>query len=97
MSRRRGHVMREIKGAIEAQPRRRFTYEELAAIAYPGEQITHSRLVARPASGSFACARGARLAGRARAGDWFRTARAFDPKAKSPASVVNAVLEQAPS
>ena len=39
MSKGPGRVMRAIADAFEAQPHRRFTTEELAACAYPGEPI----------------------------------------------------------
>ena len=45
MSKGPGRIMRSIIEAIGAEPKRRFTYDELTAIAYDGPS-THSRLVA---------------------------------------------------
>jgi hypothetical protein len=40
-----GRIMRLINETIETEPKRRFTFEELAAITY-GSPVTRSRLVA---------------------------------------------------
>lgn len=45
MSRGLGQTQRRILAALQAEPRRRFTVEELAAIVYPGEPVTHSHVV----------------------------------------------------
>ena len=45
MSKGPGRTMRPIIAAIEAEPKRRFTYDELTAIAYDGP-ATHSHEVA---------------------------------------------------
>jgi hypothetical protein len=45
MSKGPGRVMRLINEAIESEPKRRFTFEELAAITY-GSPVARSRLVA---------------------------------------------------
>jgi hypothetical protein len=44
MSRGLGQVQRRLLAALQAEPSRRFTVEELAALAYPGEEIDCSRL-----------------------------------------------------
>jgi hypothetical protein len=73
-----GRVMRSINGAIEAQPKRRFTYDELAAIAYSGEPITRSRLVAvRRAVHALVAAKLVSLG--TDTVHWLRTVRAYDP------------------
>lgn len=38
--------MRALVETIGAHPTKRFTYAELAALAYPGEPVTHERLMA---------------------------------------------------
>jgi hypothetical protein len=45
MSRIPGNVMIAISEAIDAHPARRFTFAELAALAYPGETIERWHLV----------------------------------------------------
>jgi hypothetical protein len=45
MSKGPGRVMRAIIEATEAEPTRRFTIEELAALAYPGAEIVHKHMV----------------------------------------------------
>ena len=44
MSRGPGHLPRRLLSALQAEPNRRFTVEELAELAYPGEEIDRSRL-----------------------------------------------------
>lgn len=44
MSRGPGIVQHRLRAALEAEPARRFTVEELAALAYPGEEISRVRL-----------------------------------------------------
>jgi hypothetical protein len=93
MSRGPGRIMRSITDAIEAEPKRHFTFAELAAIAYGGEPITRSRLVVvRRVVQEFEAAKRVSLGAlrekrpypeRPR---WFCTVRAFDPKAGSAAS-----------
>jgi hypothetical protein len=87
MSKGPGRTMRSIIAAIEAEPRRRFTYDELTAIAYDGP-ATHSREVAVQRA-----AQSLVLAKRVSLGSdpvhWLRTVRAFDPEARSSASIVN--------
>jgi hypothetical protein len=100
MSKGPGHIMRAINDAIEAQPKRLFTFAELAAIAY-GEPVTRSRLVvvrravqALEAAQRVSMGMGRDYSNPLRA-RWFCTVRAFDPKAKS--SIVNAASVQAPT
>lgn len=45
MSRGLGIVQRRLQAALEGEPKRRFTIEELAARAFPGEAIGRAQLV----------------------------------------------------
>lgn len=80
-------IMRAINEVIEAEPKRRFTYEELAAIAYDGPS-THSRLVAvqRAVQALESATRVSLGSGRDHSNPfrtrWFCTVRAFDPEPK---------------
>jgi hypothetical protein len=88
MSKGPGRIMRAINAAIAAEPKRRFTYEELAAQAYGGEPITRPRLIAvRRAVKSLVADKRVSLGVDPR--NWLRTVRAFDPEARSSASIVN--------
>ena len=92
MSKGPGRIMRSINAAIEAETKRRFTYEELAANAYGGEPSTqeqaHARLVAvQRAVQSLVSAKRVSLG--VDTHSWLRTVRAFDPEARSSASIVN--------
>jgi hypothetical protein len=87
MSKGPGRVMRSIIAAIEAEPKLRFTYDELTAIAYDGP-FTHSRRVAiQRAVQSLVSAKRVSLGVDTHC--WLRTVRAFDPEARSSASIVN--------
>jgi hypothetical protein len=84
--------MRPIIAAISAKPKRRFTYEELTAIAYDGpptdSRQAHSREVAvQRAVQSLVLAKRVSLG--SDPVHWLRTVRAFDPEARSSASIVN--------
>jgi hypothetical protein len=95
MSKGPGRIMRPITAAIEAEPKRRFTYEELTAIAYDGPP-THSREVAiQRAVQSLVSAKRVSLG--LDPVHWLRTVRAFEPEARSSASIVNVESVQAPS
>jgi hypothetical protein len=95
MSKGPGRTMRSIDVAISAEPRRHFTYEELTAIAYDGPS-THSRRVAVQRA-----VHALVLAGRVSLGSRYQppiyperarhfcTIRAFDPGARSSASIVD--------
>jgi hypothetical protein len=90
-----GRVMRSINAAIAAEPKRRFTYDQLTAIAYDGPP-THSREVAvQRAVQSLVLAKRVSLG--SDSVRWLRTVRAFDPKARSSASIVSVASVQAPS
>ena len=85
MSKGPGRIMRSISAAIEAEPKRRFTYDELATLAYDGP-ITHSRLVAvQRAVQSLVSAKRVSLGVDMRS--WLRTVRAYNPDPLSVASV----------
>jgi hypothetical protein len=87
MSKGPGRTMRSIIAAIESEPKRRFTYEELTAIAYDGPP-THSREVAvQRAVQSLVLAKHVSLG--SDPVHWLRTVRAFDAEARSSASIVN--------
>ena len=45
MSRGSGVVQRRLQATLEGEPKRRFTIEELAARAFPGEAIGRAQLV----------------------------------------------------
>jgi hypothetical protein len=95
MSKGPGRTMRSIIAAIEAEPKRRFTYDGLTAIAY-GEPSTHSRRVAvQRAVQSLVSAKRVSLG--VDTHSWLRTVRAFDPKARSSASIVSVASVQVPS
>ena len=99
MSKGPGRIMRSINAAIEAETKRRFTCEELAANAYGGEPSTqeqaHARLVAvQRAVQSLASGKRVSLGAR---GDWLRTVRAYDPEVRSSASIVSVASVQSPS
>jgi hypothetical protein len=87
-----GRTMRSIDAAISAEPKRKFTCEELTAIAYDGPPTkpgqAHSREVAVQRA-VHALVLAGRVSLGARPGDWLRTVRAFDPEALSSASVVS--------
>lgn len=86
MSKGPGRIMRSIIEAIGAEPKRRFTYDELAANAYGGEPITHSRRVAvRRAVQALASAQLVSLG--TDTVHWLRTVRAHNPDPLSVASV----------
>jgi hypothetical protein len=92
--------MRAINKAIEAEPKRHFTFAELAALAY-GSPIerTHLNAVQR-AVGSLVSAKRVALGARRVERDyparaiWVCTVRTFDPAAASSASIANVGLEQ---
>jgi hypothetical protein len=94
MSKGPGRIMRSINAAIAAEPKRRFTYEELKATVYDGLPVpTHkpeydARLVAVQRA-VHALVLAGRVSLGARPGDWLRTVRAFDPETGSSASIVN--------
>lgn len=44
MSRGQGHIQRRLLAALQSEPARRFTVEELTMLAYPGEEVDRSRL-----------------------------------------------------
>jgi hypothetical protein len=95
MSKGPGRVMRSINAAITAEPKRRFTYDQLTAIAYDGPP-THSREVAvQRAVQSLVLAKRVSLG--SDPVHWLRTVRAFDPEARSSASIVSVASVQAPS
>jgi hypothetical protein len=95
MSKGPGRTMRSIIAAIEPEPNRRFTYDELTAIAYDGPP-THSREVAvQRAVQSLVLAKRVSLG--SDPVHWLRSVRAFDPNASSSASIVNVASVQAPS
>jgi hypothetical protein len=87
MSKGPGRVMRSIDAAIAAEPKRRFTYDELATIAYgelPSEAVrdpikaAHSRLVVvRRVVQALVSAKRASLG--TDTAHWLRTVRAYDP------------------
>jgi hypothetical protein len=86
MSKGPGRIMRSIIEAIGAEPKRRFTYDELAANAYGGEPITHSRRVAvRRAVQALVSAKLVSLG--TDTVHWLRTVRAYDPDPLNVASV----------
>jgi hypothetical protein len=93
MSKGPGRLMRLISAATAEEPKRRFTYEELKAIVYDGLPApTHkpeydARLVAVQRA-VHALVLAGRVSLGARSGDWLRTVRAFDPEARSSASVI---------
>jgi hypothetical protein len=100
MSKGPGRIMRSINAAIAAEPKRRFTYGELAANGYGGEPSTqeqaHGRLVAvQRAVQSLVSARCVSLG--VDTHSWLRTVRAFDPEARSSASIVSVASVQVPS
>jgi hypothetical protein len=100
MSKGPGRVMRPIIAAIEAEPKRRFTYDELTAIAYDGpptnSRQAHSREVAvQRAVQSLVLAKRVSLG--SDPVHWLRTVRAFDTEARPSASIVNVASVQAPS
>lgn len=41
---RQGHVQRAINAAFDAEPNRRFTIRELAALAYPNREVERQEL-----------------------------------------------------
>jgi hypothetical protein len=87
MSKGPGRTMRSIITAIESEPKLRFTYEELTAIAYDGPP-THSHEVAvQRAVQSLVAAKRVSLG--VDTHSWLRTVRAFNPEARSSASIVN--------
>jgi hypothetical protein len=97
MSKGPGRTMRSI---IAADTQRRFTYGELAAIAYDGPPVhsgqAHSREVAvQPAVQLLVLAKRVSLG--SDSVHWRRTVRAFDPKARSSASIVSVASVQVPS
>jgi hypothetical protein len=95
MSKEPGRTMRSIIAAIEAEPNWRFTYDELTAIAYDGP-ATHSREVAvQRAVQSLVLAK--RISLGSDPAHWLRTVRAFDPDARSSASIVSVASVQVPS
>jgi hypothetical protein len=95
MSKEPGRTMRSIIAAIEAEPNWRFTYDELTAIAYDGP-ATHSREVAvQRAVQSLVLAKRVSLG--SDPAHWLRTVRAFDPDARSSASIVNVASVQVTS
>jgi hypothetical protein len=84
MSKGPGRVMRSISAAISAEPKRRFTYDELKAIAYDGLPApTHkpeydARLVVvRRVVQALVSAKRASLG--TDTVHWLRTVRAYDP------------------
>jgi hypothetical protein len=92
MSRGPGRTMRPITAAIEAEPKRRFTYAELTAIAYAGpptdpSQAYSRRVAVQRAVQSLVAAKRVSLG--PDPAHWLRTVRAFDPEARSSASIVN--------
>lgn len=100
MSKGPGRIMRSITEAIETEPRRRFTYDELTAIAYDGpptnSRQAHSREVAvQRAVQSLVLAKRVSLG--SDPVHWLRTVRAFDPNASSSASIVSVASVQVPS
>jgi hypothetical protein len=100
MSKGPGRTMRSIVGAIESEPKRRFTYEELTAMTYDGpptdSRQAHSREVAvQRAVQSLVLAKRVSLG--SDPVHWLRTVRAFDPKARSSASIVSVASVQVPS
>jgi hypothetical protein len=96
MSKGPGRTMRSIIVAIEAEPKRRFTYGELKAIAYDGpppDKQYDSRLVAvQRAVQSLVAAKRVSLG--VDTHSWLRTVRAFDPEARSSASIVSVASVQ---
>jgi len=93
MSKGPGRIMRSISAAIEAETKRRFTYEELKAIAYDGmpappcDQPYDTRRVAvRRAVQSLVSAKCVSLG--VDTNTWLRIVRAYDPDPLNVASVM---------
>ena len=100
MSKGPGRIMRSIIEVIGAEPKRRFTYDELTAIAYDGPPTdprqAHSREVAVQRAGqSLVSAKRVSLG--VDMHSKLRTVRAFDPKASTSASIVSVASVQVPS
>jgi hypothetical protein len=91
MSKGPGRVMRSVNAAISAEPKRRFTYEELKAIAYdgppPDKKYDARQVAVQRAVQSLVAAKRVSLG--VDTHSWLRTVRAFDPEARSSASIVN--------
>jgi hypothetical protein len=92
MSKGPGRIMRSINAAIDGEPKRRFTYDDLATIAYDGPP-THSRQAHSREVAVQRAVRALVLEKRVSLGSdpvhWLRTVRAFDAEARSSASIVN--------
>lgn len=100
MSKGPGRTMRPIIAAIESEPKRRFTYAELTAIAYDGpptdpRQAYSRRVAVQRAVQSLVLAKRVSLG--SDPVHWLRTVRAFDAEARSSASIVNVEPAQSPS
>jgi hypothetical protein len=99
MSKGPGRVMRSVNAAISAEPKRRFTYEELTAIAYdglpPDKKYDARQVAVQRAVQSLVAAKRVSLG--VDTHSWLRTVRAFDPEARSSASIVSVASVQAPS
>ena len=100
MSKGPGRIMRSIDAAIAAEPKRRFTYDELATIAYgelPSEAVrdpikaAHSRLVVVRRVVVRRVVQALVSAKRASFGTdtahWLRTVRTYDPQPLKVAQV----------
>ena len=95
MSKGPGRTMRSLIAAIEAEPKRRFTYDELTAIAYDGPSTRSHEVAVQRAVQSLVLAKRVSLG--SDPVHWLRTVRAFDPKARSSAPIVSVASVQVPS
>jgi hypothetical protein len=85
MSKGPGRIMRPITEAIETHPKRRFTYDELATIAYDGPSTHPRRVAVRRAVQALVSAKLVSLG--TDTVHWLRTVRSYDPDPLNVASV----------